>query len=177
MIDKPFAGRVFTVEVHAVTLPDGQVSEREIVRHSGGACVLAIDADRRVAMVRQYRKALDRVMLEIPAGKLEPGEDPLDCARRELSEETGLTARCYQKLATLNPSPGYCSETLHLYLATDLTAGKAHLDQGEFLTCEWVPLDELLAMIDLDQIGDAKTLAALLTACRRIDQDPTLIRS
>jgi ADP-ribose pyrophosphatase len=175
-VDQPFSGRVFNVEVHAVTLPDGTSSRREIVRHNGGACVLALDSQMGVAMVRQYRKAFDCELLEIPAGKLEAGEDPLDCARRELSEETGLTAARFHLLTTFYPSPGYSSEILHIYLATGLTPGQAHLDHGEFLSCQTCPLDELLDRVDRGEIRDAKTIIALTLTARRLNSDPGLIR-
>ena len=175
-IEQPFSGHVFNVEVHAVTLPDGQSSQREIVRHSGGACVLALDNLLRVTMVEQYRKAFDSDLLEIPAGKLDPGEDPLDCARRELSEETGLTADCFRLIATLYPSPGYCSEVLSVFLATGLTAGQAHLDDGEFLSCQTYALDELLERVERGDIRDAKTMIALLMVARRLERDPQLLR-
>ncbi|MDW7658849.1 MAG: NUDIX hydrolase [Bacillota bacterium] len=174
-VDQPFSGRVFNVEVHAVTLPDGASSRREIVRHNGGACVLALDSRRCVTMVRQYRKAFDCDLLEIPAGKLETGEDPLDCARRELSEETGLTAARFYLLTTFYPSPGYSSEILHVYLATGLTPGQAHLDKGEFLSCQSYPLNALLKMVDRGEIRDAKTVIALLLTDRRLAIDPELI--
>ncbi|MDD2442145.1 MAG: NUDIX hydrolase [Clostridiaceae bacterium] len=170
-VEQPFTGRVFNVEVHAVTVADGQTARREIVRHNGGACVLAIDGAGFVPMVTQYRKAFDRDMLEIPAGKLEPGEDPLDCARRELAEETGFCAGQIRHLATIYPSPGYCSETLHIYLATDLEAGPAHPDDGEFLHVKAYPLDDLLAMADRGEIHDAKTLVALLMADRKLTRE------
>lgn len=174
-VEQPFSGRVFNVEVHAVTLPDGASSRREIVRHNGGACVLALDSRRCVTMVRQYRKAFDCELLEIPAGKLEKGEDPLDCARRELSEETGLSADRFQWLTTFYPSPGYTSEILHIYLATGLTPGQAHLDKGEFLSCQTLPLDTLLEMVDRGEIRDAKTVIALLLTARLLAGDPGLI--
>ncbi len=172
--DQAFIGRVFQVEVQTVSLPDGRPARREIVRHSGGACVLALDEQHRVYMVRQFRKPFDRELLEIPAGKLEPGEDPLDCARRELSEETGLTADHMILLTALYPSPGYCSEVLSIYLATGLTAGQAHLDEGEHLSCQLYPLAQLLDWADKGVIHDAKTLAALLLADRRLKADPGL---
>lgn len=167
-VDQPFSGRVFNVEVHAVTLPDGRTSRREIVRHSGGACILPLHDDGQVTMVRQYRKAFDCEMLEIPAGKLEPQELPLDCARRELSEETGLQASSFYLLTTLYPSPGYCSEALSIYLATGLTAGQAHLDDGEFLSCVTCPLEDLLDQVERGMIRDAKTIVALLLTARRL---------
>ena len=170
-VEQPFTGRVFSVEVHAVTVADGKTARREIVRHNGGACVLALDEAGRVFMVTQYRKAFDRVMLEIPAGKLEPDEDPLDCARRELAEETGFSARQIRLLATIYPSPGYCSETLSIYLATGLTAGPAHPDDGEFLQVQAFPLADLLAMADRGEIHDAKTLVALLMADRQLARE------
>ncbi|MEA4888264.1 MAG: NUDIX hydrolase [Clostridiaceae bacterium] len=170
--DQAFVGRVFQVEVQTVSLPDGRPARREIVRHSGGACVLALDDQHQVYMVRQFRKPFDRELLEIPAGKLEPGEDPLDCARRELSEETGLTAENMVLLTRLYPSPGYCSEVLSIYLATGLTAGQAHLDDGEHLSCQPFPLTQLLDWADKGEIHDAKTLAALLLVSRRITANP-----
>ena len=176
-IEQPFSGRVFNVEVHAVTLPDGRMSRREIVRHNGGACVLPLDKDLNVTLVRQYRKAFDREMLEIPAGKLEPGEDPLTCARRELAEETGLTARQFLLLTVFYPSPGYCSEVLSVYLATGLTKGKANPDEGEFLACQTYPLDTLLDLVDQGKIQDGKTLIALLMTSRRIMQEPDLLEA
>jgi ADP-ribose pyrophosphatase len=161
-IEQKFCGRVFTAELHTVALPDGRTARREIVRHSGGACVLALDDHDQVAMIRQYRKAFEADLLEIPAGKLEPGEDPADCARRELSEETGFTTGSLSLLATLYPSPGYCSEVLSIYLATNLKAGQAHPDDGEHLSCSMIALHDLLDRIDRGEIRDGKTQVALL---------------
>lgn len=174
-VDQAFVGRVFQVEVQTVALQDGRSARREIVRHSGGACVLALDNRLGVAMVRQFRKPFDRVLLEIPAGKLEPGEDPLECARRELSEETGFSARNLSLLTTLYPSPGYCSEVLSVYLATGLTAGQSHLDEGEHLSCQVYPLADLLDLVDCGEIRDAKTIAALLLVSRRLASDSGLL--
>ncbi len=173
-VRRPFRGQVFDVEVHEVTLPDGKTGKRELVRHAGGACVLALDEQGRVPMVRQYRKAFEHVLLEVPAGKLEVGEDPLACAQRELQEETGVVAAHYRKLGTLYPSPGYCSEQLHLYLATGLTTGPARPDAGEFVSCEWVPFADLIQAIEADQIRDAKTVVALLMAARQLTDHPSM---
>lgn len=169
-MDQHFDGRVFKVEVHQVRLPDGRMAMREIVRHNGGACIVAVDAQENVYLVRQFRKPYDAELLELPAGKLEIGEDPLACATRELMEETGLRADLIEWLATAYPSPGYCSETLSIYLATGLTYGENKLDDGEFLSVHPYPLDEALAMIDRGEIRDAKTQIGLLKARRVLDQ-------
>ena len=116
-----FQGRVFSAEVQTVRLHDGQRARREIVRHNGGAAVVAVDPDGRIVLVRQYRKAAEQLLLEIPAGKLEPGEDPKVCAIRELREETGYTADSVVPLTPIYPTPGYCSELLYLFYATGLT--------------------------------------------------------
>jgi ADP-ribose pyrophosphatase len=175
-INKPFSGRVFSVEVHSVTLPNGHESRREIVRHYGGACVLALDSSFNVAMVHQYRKAFERDLVEIPAGKLEPGEDPLSCARRELAEETGLTANVIEHLITFYPSPGYSSEILTIFTATGLIKGTAQPDEGEFVFFEMIPLDDLLERVDRGEIRDAKTMIALLSTERRLKKDPAWAR-
>lgn len=164
--DQRFAGRVFQVEVHDVRLPDGRMAKREIVRHNGGACVVAVDEHENVYLVRQFRKPFDEELLEVPAGKLEPGEDPLACATRELMEETGLAAESIEWLATVYPSPGYLSEVLWIYLATGLTYGQNNLDDGEFLSVHPLPMALVLDMIDRGEIRDAKTQIGLLRAAR-----------
>jgi ADP-ribose pyrophosphatase len=167
-IEKPFIGRVFQVEVQTVETDDGRQARREVVRHNGGACVLALDENQRVYLVRQFRKPYDMELLEVPAGKLETGEEPIDCARRELREETGLMAENLVWLATMYPSPGYCSEVLTIYLATGLTRGEASLDEGEHLVCERHDLKDVLAMVDQGVIRDGKTQVALLTLSRML---------
>ncbi|MDD2533623.1 MAG: NUDIX hydrolase [Eubacteriales bacterium] len=169
-MDQHFDGRVFKVEVHQVRLPDGKMAMREIVRHNGGACIVAVDDQENVYLVSQFRKPYEQELLELPAGKLEIGEDPLVCATRELMEETGLRAASMTWLATVYPSPGYCSETLSIYLATELTYGENNLDDGEFLSVHVYPLHEALAMIDRGEIRDAKTQVGLLRARRVLDQ-------
>lgn len=165
-----FSGRIFSVEQMDVFLPDGSAAVRQVVRNPGAAAVVALDDRNRAAMVRQYRTAVGRVMLELPAGKLEPGEDPLLCAQRELMEETGLTAGRWQKLAAMRSSPGFCDEVLHLFLARDLTQGENNLDDDEFLTLSWVPLCDLLSMIDSGDLADAKSITALLLALRKLEE-------
>ena len=161
-----YRGKIIYVHKDNVRLPDGSESVREIVEHSGGVAVLPLDGDGNVWCVRQYRYAFGEHLLELPAGKLEDGEDPLDCAVRELSEETGFTAERFTYLGALLPSPGYCKETLHLYLATGLKPGPAHLDPGEFLDVERRSLDELTDMVLRNELTDAKTaMAVLKTRC------------
>jgi ADP-ribose pyrophosphatase len=166
--ERVFAGRVFQVEVQTVRLTDGRPARREIVRHGGGAGVVAIDEQQRVCLVRQYRKPMEAALLEIPAGKLEPGEEPAACAKRELAEETGLLASRIDWLAEIYPTPGYSSEVLSIYLATGLIQGDSRLDDGEHLNCLTIPLAEALVMIDRGEIRDAKTLVGLLTLSRRL---------
>lgn len=159
-----FSGRVFNVDVLDVQLPDNRTSKREIVRHLGGAAIVALDDEGNIYMVRQYRIATGRVMLEIPAGKLEPSEDPMDCATRELTEETGMRAGKVTKLCSFYATPGYCTEKLHIYLATELTQHNPHRDEGEFLHIVKMPFDEALEMIRQGKIEDGKTINGILMA-------------
>ena len=159
-----YSGRIIRVHVDEVELSDGTRSRREIVDHHGGVAVLPVDAEGYAYCVRQYRYAYGKSLLEAPAGKLEPGEDPAEAAVRELSEETGFTAGRLIPLGSYYTSPGYSTEVLHLYLAADLTQGRAHLDAGEFLDVEPHPLAELLEMVMAGQLPDAKTAVAVMQA-------------
>lgn len=163
-----FPGRIIRVEHWNVRLPNGEMAVREVARHPGASAVAALDADGRLVMVRQHRIAVGRVTLEVPAGKLDgPDEDPLVCARRELSEETGLTARRWEKLTCLETTPGFCDERIHLYLATELAQGKTHPDEDEFVATVRLPLTEAVARVMRGEIRDGKTaLAILMTAYR-----------
>jgi len=163
-----FTGRVFAAEVMDVRLQDGTFSKREIVRHNGGATIVPLDADLNVYAVRQFRAPFQQVLVEMPAGKLEPGENPKDCALRELREETGLEADKVEELGCIFTSPGYSTEALYLYLATGLHQGASKLDEGEFLNVEKIPLKTLLEKIDSGRIRDAKTVIALLKTARRV---------
>ena len=159
-----YQGRIIRVHVDDVRLADGTETKREIVEHRGGVTVIPVDADGTVYCVRQFRYAYGKSLLETPAGKLEAGEDPLDCAVRELSEETGFTAENIVCLGQLYPTPGYCSEVLHIYLATGLKPGRPHLDPGELLDVERYSLDELYEMAMCNELHDAKTVVAILKA-------------
>lgn len=160
-----FRGRIVTVHVDTVSLPNGETAQREVVDHPGGVAVLALDEENRVLAVRQYRYPFGRVLLEIPAGKLDhPGEDPYAAGLRELKEETGAVPGVYKPLGRVLPSPGCYAETLHLYLARDLKMEEQHLDPDEFLRVERIPFDEMVRRCLAGEIEDAKTVAAVLKA-------------
>lgn len=165
---KMFSGNVFSAELMEVKLSNGEPGMREIVRHNGGATIVPLDQNNNVYMVRQFRAPFQKVLLETPAGKLEPGEDPRECAIRELLEETGLRAKSVIDLGKMYSSPGYCSEVLHMYLATGLTEGQANPDEGEFLNVVKIPITRLLENIEEGSICDAKTVVALLKTARRL---------
>lgn len=156
-----FNGRVFCVELRDVELPDGSTSDREIVLHPGGACILALTDDMKIPLVKQYRSPLEKVLLELPAGKLEDCEDPLHCARRELEEECGLVAKNWKKLSATYSSPGFLSEKITIYLATGVDVVEQHLDPGEFLTYDFYTIDEVKKLLADGSIEDAKTVLAL----------------
>lgn len=164
-------GGVIRVEDMAVELPDGTLAQRDIVRHPGGVGVVALTDECLVALVRQYRAPFDRVTVEIPAGKLEPGEDPLEAARRELVEETGYTAGELVPLVSVAPSPGYTDEVVRVYLARDLTFTAQHTDGDEFLNVDLVPLDEVRAAVLSGAVIDAKTVAGILALGPEVQPD------
>ena len=164
-----FSGRVFRVEVSEVELPDGKTAGREIIRHNGGAAIAAVDAQKNILLVKQFRVAAGTELLEIPAGKLEAGEEPLSCAVRELEEETGCKAGTVQFLFSMYPTPGYCSEQLHVFFADDLKAGRIHRDEEEFLHVVKVPYDIAYKMVMNGQIRDAKTIAGILAIKEKLE--------
>ena len=160
-----FKGVALHVVKDESLLPDGKKSVREISLHNGASAVIPILPDGRVLMERQFRYAHGRVMLEIPAGKLNtPDEPPLDAAKRELFEETGIVANKYTYLGAIAPSPALINEVIHVYMAESLTFGESHLDDGEFLDVEYFNLDELHKMVMNGEITDAKTQIAILNA-------------
>ena len=154
-----------------VEVPGGGQSAREYVHHPGGAAVAALDGDGNVYLERQFRYPYHKVVTEIPAGKLEEGEDPFDAIRRELKEEIGATALRWDALGHIMPSVGYTDEMIYLYLARDLTFGDRHLDQDEFLEPFKMPFDEALARAADGRLNDAKTLCALFRADRLMREE------
>lgn len=155
-----FDGRMIKVQVDTVELPNGETATREIVRHPGAVAVIAL-LDGKLLVVEQFRKPLERMQVEIPAGKLEIGEDPMEAANRELEEETGYRAKSLKHLQTFSTSPGFAEEVIHLYYADELEAGEVHLDDEEFLTCEAISPEQAQAYIADGRIYDAKTLLAV----------------
>lgn len=162
--ERIYDGAIIHVRRDRVLLPNGRTSVREVVEHPGGVGILAVDGDGMVLLVRQYRYAFGRTLLEIPAGKREPGEEPLVTARRELREETGVTADSWTPLGQLIASPGCYDETLYLYLAQGLHSGDTDPDEDEFLSVERMPMAELTRRCLADEITDAKTVCAVLKA-------------
>ncbi len=163
-----YEGKVIRVTRDEIELPDGKRSVREVVGHPGGACAAALDEQNRLLMVEQYRYPMGERVLEIPAGKLEYGENPAAAVARELREETGCTADRIEPLGTLYPTPGYCAEKLYIYLATGLHAGAQQLDEDENLAVRALPLRDALGMVDRGELKDAKTVAAILLTARRL---------
>ena len=159
-----FKGRILDVHVDTVSLPDGKTATREVADHPGGVAIVAIDNEGNVLTVKQYRYAFSRVLEEIPAGKLEKGEDPYTAAVRELKEETGAVAARFTSLGSIIPSPGCYGETLYLYLAEDLQFGEMEPDEDEFLSLCRTPFADMVARIMAGELDDAKTVVGILKA-------------
>lgn len=157
-----FDGRVIRVTLDKVLLENGNTSTREVVHHHGGACIMPVTDQDEIYMVRQFRYALGEEVWELPAGKLEAGEDPFAAAKRELEEECGLTADEYTSLGVLYPTVGYDSEKIYIWIARGLHTTGQHLDDDEFLDVHKVPFDKALAMVEDNTIRDSKTIAGIL---------------
>lgn len=161
-----FKGHIMAARLDQVELPNGHTAAREVCEHLGGVGVLPIDKDGNIVLVRQYRYPYDEIMLEIPAGKLDHGddEDAADCGLRELKEETGCMAGRIVPLGCIYPSPGFLTEVVHLFAALDLTDGEMQPDEDEFVEVVRLPIAEVEAMAERNEIRDAKTLVALYRA-------------
>ncbi len=165
-----YEGIIVNVRRDKARLIDGRITNREVVEHPGGVCVFALDNEGKVILVRQYRYPMQEVVLELPAGKLEKGEDPSDSGLRELGEETGLVPQTYLPMGVSFSSPGIMEEKIYYFFATDLVQGPVHPDDGEFLEVVRVPYEELLEMARKGEIKDAKTLVAILKASMVLEE-------
>ncbi len=157
-----FEGRIIDLYLDEVSLPNGKTSSREIIKHPGAVAVIAITEEEKILLVEQYRKALERTLIEIPAGKLEKGEDPRESAKRELMEETGYTCENLEHITSFYTSPGFANELVHIYQATGLKQGRElQLDEDEFVSVMEVTYDEALNLVKEQKIFDAKTMYAV----------------
>lgn len=159
-----YNGLITNTTLDRVMLQNGEHTLREVVEHPGGVTVIPVDEEGFVYCVRQFRYPMLEHLLEVPAGKLEKEEEPLQCAERELSEETGISASEYVYLGKVYPSPGFCREILYIYMARGLSFGTPHPDHNEFLDIEKIHIDELVRLVMENEITDAKTVIAVLKA-------------
>lgn len=170
--DTLYEGKIINVYKDTVSLPNGHESTREWVKHPGASAIIPLLPDNQIILVRQFRYPIDQVTLEVPAGKLDAdGEDPLVCAKRELSEETGYTAGKIWKLTTIATTVGFTNEFIHLFAATDLVAGKQHPDEDEFLNTIKIPITAALQLVETGKIIDAKTIISILFLAKQIFHD------
>lgn len=158
---KIFSGRIIDLQVDEVELPDGNKSIRELVKHPGAVAVIAVTKEKKLVLVRQYRKALEKTIVEIPAGKLEQGEDPKTCAERELEEETGYKSNALQFVVSFYTSPGFADELVHLFFTDELEEGEVNMDEDEFVETLELTVQEALPLIETKEIHDAKTIYAI----------------
>lgn len=164
-----YTGRVVSLDVDTVRFPNGTVGELEMIRHPGASAVIPFlddlgSSDPRIVLIRQYRYAAEDFVFEIPAGRLDPGEAPEDCARRELREETGYSSERIIRMTTFYTTPGFTDEIIHLFAATDLTPGDSALEPDEILELHTMPLSAALSLIEKGEIKDGKTIIGLLFA-------------
>lgn len=163
-----YKGHVVKLDVHEVLMPDNSHSKRELVNHPGAVAIAALDTDEHVLLVRQYRLGAGKVIREIPAGTLNAGENPADCAIRELQEETGFKPGKLESLGGIYVAPGYTTEYIHLFVATELTPASLPGDADEFIEVDRIPLAEVLGMIERGDINDGKSISCLLLLARRL---------
>ena len=167
--EKVFDGVLLHVFKDKVELPNGHKAVREWIRHPGASAVIPLLPDNQIILVRQFRYPVGQVTLEVPAGKLDKvGEDPIECAKRELSEETGYTAGKFWKLTTIATTVGFSNEYIHLYAASDLTAGDLHPDSDEFINVVKIPLTAALQMVESGKIFDAKSAVSILLLAKQV---------
>lgn len=159
-----FSGRIVKLRVDKVKMPKGNLADREIVEHPGGVGIVAVTDNDEIIMVKQFRKPVEKPIYEIPAGKLDEGEEHRTCGIRELEEETGYKAKNFEYLGFMYPSPGFCDEVTHAYLATGLVKGEVHLDPDEYLDVEYIPIQKVKEMIMNNEINDAKTIFGVFKA-------------
>lgn len=157
-----FQGKVFRVTVDQALLENGKIARREVVHHNGGACVIALNDQREIYMVKQFRYPFGEELWELPAGKLEPNEDPFEAAKRELEEEAGVTAQNYVELGVVYPTVGFCTEKIYIWAATGIVLSHQHLDEDEFLSVYKVPLEKAVEMVLSGEIRDSKTMVGIL---------------
>ena len=157
-----YDGKIFRVHRDDVALSDGSQSVREIVEHHGGVCCAALNDRGEIALVRQFRYAYGRIVTELPAGKLERGEDPSDAIRRELREEVGAIGTDWQEMGKLYPTPGYCTEIIHLYRCRVTSIGDTDFDDDECIETLWMPLEQAMQMVMSGEIADSKTQVLIL---------------
>lgn len=160
--DTKFEGRIIKVLLDEVELENGKTAKREVVCHNGGVCVAALTEKDEILLVRQFRYPYKEVLLELPAGKLEKGEDPFEAVKREQMEETGTAGEHYTFLGNLYPSPGYCGEIIRIWACRISEKGEMHLDEDEFLEVERIPLEKAVQMVLDNEVPDAKTQVAVL---------------
>jgi ADP-ribose pyrophosphatase len=164
-----YEGHIVKLDLHEVRLSDGNQRKREVIQHPGAAAIVAVDSDGKILLVRQFRIAAGKVLREIPAGTLKPDEPPSDCAARELQEETGYKPGALKDLGGFYPAPGYTTEFIHLYLATELVESRLAADADEFIELDRVSLTEAQAMIENGDIVDGKTMIGLMLAARHLN--------
>jgi ADP-ribose pyrophosphatase len=168
--DRIYEGKILNLRIDTVELPDKKYSKREIVEHPGGVAIVPITNDNNIILVKQYRKAVDKFILEIPAGKLEINEEPRETAVRELKEETGYVAKELKYLLEFYTSPGYCNEKIYIFLAKDIEEGIATPEVGEFIKIEKYDIFDLIKMIDRGDIVDSKTIIGINLAKEYINK-------
>lgn len=164
-----YEGRVITLNIERVELPNRSVADLEIIHHPGGAAIVAVDSEQRVCLLRQYRHAAGGWIWELPAGKIDNKEPPCDTAQRELSEEAGMRAEQWKYLGKYFSSPGVFTEIIHLYLATELTAEPSSPEEHEVFEIEWRPLSEVVGMAHRGELCDGKSIIGILRAAQELN--------